>query len=75
VGREAGELGGGQLSIVGAQYTDHGRNAGTIGVIGPTRMDYPKVLPLVTATAHAMSAYIERASERDLPKRTSDEDD
>jgi heat-inducible transcriptional repressor len=75
VGREAGELGGGQLSIVGAQYTDHGRNAGTVGVIGPTRMDYPKVLPLVTATAHAMSAYIERASERDPPKRTPDEDD
>jgi heat-inducible transcriptional repressor len=76
VGREAGELGGGQLSIVGAPYNDHGRNAGTIGVIGPTRMDYPKVVPLVTATAHAMSAFIEqRASERDLSKRLPDDDD
>jgi heat-inducible transcriptional repressor len=75
VGSEAGDLGGGQLSIVGAQYTDHGRNAGTVGVIGPTRMDYPKVLPLVTATAHAMSAFIERASERDLSKRLPDDDD
>jgi heat-inducible transcriptional repressor len=60
VGREAGELGGGQLAIVGAAYTDHGRTAGTVGVIGPTRMDYPKVLPLVTATASAMSSFIER---------------
>jgi heat-inducible transcriptional repressor len=75
VGREAGELGGGQLSIVGAPYNDHGRNAGTVGVIGPMRMDYPKVVPLVTATANAMSAYIERASERDVSKRLPDDDD
>ena len=60
VGREAGELGGGQLAIVGAAYSDHGRVAGTVGVIGPTRMDYPKVVPLVAATAHAMSAYMDR---------------
>jgi heat-inducible transcriptional repressor len=65
VGHEAGELGGGQLSIVGAVYSDHGRSAGTVGVIGPTRMDYPKVLPLVTATANAMSAFIERGGRGD----------
>ncbi len=69
VGHEAGELGGGTLSIVGAAYTDHGRNAGTVGVIGPTRMDYPKVLPLVAATANAMSAYMDRAG------RPSDDDE
>ncbi len=59
VGREAGDLAGGQLSIVGAAYRSHGRNAGSVGVIGPTRMDYPKVVPLVTATANAMSSLIE----------------
>jgi heat-inducible transcriptional repressor len=77
VGREAGELGGGHLSIVGATYTDHGRSAGTIGVIGPTRMDYPKVVPLVTATASAMSAFIDRSGERSGerdPPRADDED-
>ncbi len=78
VGSEAGEIGGGQLSIVGATFSDHGRMAGTVGVIGPTRMDYPKVVPLVTATANAMSAYIERsnerASERDVSKRDEDDD-
>ncbi len=60
LGREAGDLGGGQLSIVGAAYMEHGRAAGTIGVIGPTRMDYPKVVPLVTATAHAMTEFMDR---------------
>lgn len=55
VGSEAGELGGGDLSLVLAPYTEHGRVAGTVGVLGPTRMDYAKVLPLVDATAAAMS--------------------
>jgi heat-inducible transcriptional repressor len=64
VGQEAGELGGGQLAIVGASYTENGRAAGTVGVIGPTRMDYPRVVPLVTATASAMSAYMDRKSPR-----------
>lgn len=59
VGREAGDLAGGQLSIVGAMYRNHGRNAGSVGVIGPTRMDYPKLVPLVTATANAMSSLID----------------
>jgi heat-inducible transcriptional repressor len=61
VGEEVGELGGGQLAIVGAPYTTHGQAAGSVGVIGPTRMDYPRVVPLVTATASAMSEYLERA--------------
>jgi len=61
VGSEAGDLAGGALSVVAAPYTDQGRVAGSIGVLGPTRMDYPKVLPLVEATADAMTAVLERA--------------
>lgn len=60
VGREAGDLAGGQLSIVGASYRNQGRSAGSVGVIGPTRMDYPKVVPIVAATASAMSSFIDR---------------
>jgi heat-inducible transcriptional repressor len=55
VGSEAGELGSGELSLVVAPYGERGRVAGTIGVLGPTRMDYAKVMPLVDATAAAMS--------------------
>ncbi len=61
VGSEAGELGGGELSLVVAPYEDHGRIAGTVGVLGPTRMDYAKVMPLVDATATAMSEAIARS--------------
>lgn len=60
VGREAGDLAGGQLSIVGAAYRNHGRSAGALGIIGPTRMDYEKIVPIVTATANAMSSLIDR---------------
>jgi heat-inducible transcriptional repressor len=60
VGEEIGDLGGGQLAIVGAAYTTHGQAAGAVGVIGPTRMDYPHVLPLVAATANAMSEFLGR---------------
>lgn len=72
VGREAGDLAGGHLAIVGASYKNQGRLAGSVGVIGPTRMDYPKVVPLVTATANAMSTLIER---REGPPRSDDDDD
>jgi heat-inducible transcriptional repressor len=61
VGDEAGDLGGGELAIVGAPYTAHGQATGTVGVIGPTRMDYARVLPLVAATAKAMSQFMERS--------------
>ena len=71
VGEEVGELGGGQLAIVGAAYTTHGHAAGSVGVIGPTRMDYPRVVPLVAATANAMSEYLERAESA----RKDDDDD
>jgi heat-inducible transcriptional repressor len=70
VGREAGDLAGGQLAIVGASYHNQGRTAGSVGIIGPTRMDYPKLVPLVTAAAHAMSSIIDRRG-----SSTRDDDD
>jgi len=72
VGREAGELGGGQLAIVGAAYSNGRHSAGAVGVIGPTRMDYPKVVPLVEATASAMSAFMGRGG---TPTPHADDDD
>ncbi len=64
VGGEAGDLAGGQLAIVGAKYTNRGRTAGSLGIIGPTRMDYPKLVPLVTAMAGAMTSLTERRPDK-----------
>jgi heat-inducible transcriptional repressor len=73
VGEEVGDIGGGQLAVVGAAYIAHGQACGTVAVIGPTRMDYPKVMPLVAATATAMSEFMERAW-AESRKRDSDEE-
>lgn len=43
------------VSIVAANYRSGGASTGTLGVLGPTRMDYAKVVPLVSFTAQAMS--------------------
>lgn len=56
------DVGTGQLALVAAPYADHGRNTGSVGVIGPTRMNYPKVVPIVAATATAMTQYMDRAA-------------
>jgi heat-inducible transcriptional repressor len=39
------------VSVVAAPYTADGRALGTIGVIGPARMNYSRVIPLVDFTA------------------------
>ncbi len=42
-------------SVVAANYKDGNRILGTIGVIGPTRMEYTRVIPLVDVTARILS--------------------
>jgi heat-inducible transcriptional repressor len=43
-----------ELSIVAAPYRSEGEIVGALGVIGPTRMDYSRVIPLVEFTARAV---------------------
>ena len=43
------------LSVVAASYGSEGRPIGTIGVIGPSRMNYSKVIPLVDFTAEVIT--------------------
>jgi heat-inducible transcriptional repressor len=44
-----------ELSIVVAPYESDGRVVGTLGVIGPTRMAYERVIPIVDITARLVS--------------------
>lgn len=63
LGNQAGVLGESGMSLVAAPYTDHGRVAGAIGVVGLVRMDYPTVVPVVAEAARAMSATIDRKTD------------
>jgi heat-inducible transcriptional repressor len=45
-----------QLSVVVAPYSANGRIVGTLGVIGPTRMAYERVIPIVDITAKLVSS-------------------
>ena len=49
-----------RLSIILAPYTQGGRVIGSVGMIGPTRMDYVKAIPIVEAAARLISNTISR---------------
>ena len=44
-----------QMSVVTAPYEANGKIVGTLGVIGPTRMAYERVIPIVDITAKVLS--------------------
>ena len=50
-----------QLSVVVAPYVSDGRVVGTLGVIGPTRMAYERVIPIVDITAKLVSSALSHA--------------
>jgi len=56
IGEEAGFEVLGGYSVVTAPYTDGARTLGVLGVIGPTRMAYDKVIPIVDVTARMLSS-------------------
>jgi heat-inducible transcriptional repressor len=45
-----------QLSVVVAPYEVDGKVVGTLGVVGPTRMAYERVIPIVEITAKLVSS-------------------
>ncbi|MDH5823149.1 heat-inducible transcriptional repressor HrcA [Luteimonas sp. RD2P54] len=47
------------VSLVSAPYGAGGQVLGVLGVIGPTRMAYDRVIPLVQATAEVLGAALE----------------
>ena len=66
-GEEGSALGVDQVSVVAASYAVSqggdargGAGAGSVGIIGPTRMDYAAIVPLVNETARQVGAYLGR---------------
>jgi heat-inducible transcriptional repressor len=57
LGEEAAQAVGAPVSVVAAPFHhDDGESVGALGIIGPTRMDFPFVVPRVSAAAEAISA-------------------
>ena len=48
------------LSVVTSPYGEQGKPSGALGVIGPTRMDYSKVIPMVDFTARLVSRILDQ---------------
>ena len=56
IGGESGLAPLDECSVVAAPYEVDGQVVGTIGVIGPTRMAYERVIPIVDITAKLLSS-------------------
>ena len=56
IGEETGLAPLESVSLVSAPYIANGRMLGVLGVIGPTRMAYDRVIPVVQAAADALGA-------------------
>jgi heat-inducible transcriptional repressor len=62
IGEESGLAPLGGCSIVTAPYGADGKVLGVLGVIGPTRMAYDRVIPMVQATAQILGAALNRGA-------------
>jgi heat-inducible transcriptional repressor len=56
IGNEAGISPLDECSVVTAPYKVNGTIVGTLGVVGPTRMAYERVIPIVDITARLLSS-------------------
>jgi len=56
IGEEAGYEVFGDYSLVTAPYSDGVQTLGVLGVIGPTRMAYERVIPIVDLTSRMLSS-------------------
>jgi heat-inducible transcriptional repressor len=62
IGEESGFTALDGCSVVTASYGAQGRVLGAVGVIGPTRMAYERVIPVVQATAGLLSDALNRVA-------------
>ena len=60
-----------KCSVVTATYSAGGKNLGTYGVIGPIRMDYPKVITVLENVGKALEGLVSSKK----GKKDSDKDE
>ncbi|TAL39099.1 MAG: heat-inducible transcription repressor HrcA [Spirochaetes bacterium] len=62
IGDEIAEVEMSGCSIVSSSYKIGNKRVGVVGIIGPTRMDYEKVVPLVDYTGKVFSEFLTKLS-------------
>ena len=60
IGAESEFSAAGDVTVIASPYGTAEAVLGTVGVIGPTRMDYRRVIPLVNFTAQVLSSVLEK---------------
>jgi heat-inducible transcriptional repressor len=65
IGNESGLVSLDECSVVTAPYEVDGEVVGTVGVIGPTRMAYERVIPIVDITAKLLTSALSHRVRRD----------
>jgi heat-inducible transcriptional repressor len=60
IGEESGYDVFGDYSVITSPYSDGSSTLGVLGVIGPTRMAYERVIPIVDVTAKMLSAALSK---------------
>ena len=63
IGGESGIAPLDECSVIAAPYTVDGQVVGSVGVIGPTRMAYERVIPIVDITARLLSGALSQNNE------------
>jgi len=61
IGGESGIAPLDECSVVTASYEVEGQVVGTVGVVGPTRMAYERVIPIVDVTAKLLSSALSQS--------------
>ncbi|MFA7270670.1 MAG: heat-inducible transcriptional repressor HrcA [Sterolibacterium sp.] len=61
IGGESGIASLDECSVIAASYEVDGRIVGSVGVIGPTRMAYERMIPIVDITAKLLSSALSKS--------------
>lgn len=62
IGSEINDANINECSIISSSYKIGNTNVGAIGVLGPTRLDYEKAIPLIDYTSKALSSLLNKMS-------------
>jgi heat-inducible transcriptional repressor len=61
IGHEMGIEGLGDFSVITSPYSVDGKSVGVLGVIGPTRLNYDQIIPVVDVTAKLLGEALKLA--------------